>query len=89
MKLSSPINSQISNLRLRIEILQDRKEIEMDIGYVLPLDSDSRFHYRLSLEKVKQIGKRIEVLEAELVKLLAQWLTSLWKFVDLFPQRAV
>ena len=76
----SPINSQISNLRLRIEILQDRREIESSTCYELSLRSQiggsdvHRLMYeRESIEKVDQIGKRIETLEDELAQLLAQW----------------
>ncbi|KKN25208.1 hypothetical protein LCGC14_0887340 [marine sediment metagenome] len=63
--MSNPINSQIQNLRLRIEILQDRMEIESKTCYELSLKealtSASKFEYeRLSCMTVTQIGKRID-----------------------------
>ncbi len=75
--MSNPINSQIQNLRLRIEILQDRMEIESKTCYELSLKealtSASKFEYeRLSCMTVTQIGKRIDVLEDELHQLLLQ-----------------
>ncbi len=75
--MSGPINSQIQNLRLRIEILQDRMEIESKTCYELSLREPFtgvakalKFEYeRQSCVQVTQIGKRIEVLEEELYQL--------------------
>ncbi|KKL82761.1 hypothetical protein LCGC14_1981520 [marine sediment metagenome] len=74
--MSGPINSQIQNLRLRIEILQDRMEIESKTCYELsmcePFSSVAlQYEYqRNSAMKVTQIGKRIDILEDELHRLL-------------------
>ena len=76
--MSGPINSQIQNLRLRIEILKDRKEIESSTMWELSKRtsfSDMALHYdyeRISIEKVMQIGSRIERLEKELEELLTE-----------------
>lgn len=65
----SVINSQIQNLRLRIEILQDKIVIESDTCYELSKEHFSSSLIQISIERVKQIGKRVEVLEEELEEL--------------------
>jgi len=76
--MGNPINTQIQNLRLRIEILQDERIIEERTTYELSQRTDFQLagrddirymDERKSIEKVRQIESRIVVLEEELYQM--------------------